>query len=97
MAGRLLAARTAAPVIVTLGARGVVVVTNEGPRPIPPPYTEVVDTTGAGDAFAGALAAEMACGTPLFEAARVAVRAASLSTTARGARTAMPTRAMLGL
>ena len=57
----------------------------------------VTDTTGAGDAFAGALAAEMASGMPLFEAARVAVRAASLSTTARGARTAMPTRAMLGL
>ena len=96
MAGRLLSGRTGAPVIVTVGARGVMVVTREGVRPIPPPYVEVVDTTGAGDAFAGALAAEMACGADLEAAARVAVRAASLSTTARGARTAMPTRSMLG-
>jgi ribokinase len=95
MAGRLLSGRTAAPVIVTLGARGVIVVGPDGAQPITPPYTEVVDTTGAGDAFAGALAAELACGSALMDAARLAVRAASLSTTARGARTAMPTRAML--
>ena len=94
-AGRLLAGRTGAPVIVTLGQRGVVIVGPEGVRPIPALFVEVVDTTGAGDAFAGALAAELACGTDLFDAARVAVRAASLSTTARGARTGMPTRAML--
>jgi ribokinase len=93
MAGRLLSGRTGAPVIVTVGARGVIVVTREGVVPISPPYVEVVDTTGAGDAFAGALAAELACGAELEVAARVAVRAASLSTTARGARTAMPTRA----
>ncbi len=96
-AARLLSGRTGAPVIVTLGARGVIVVGREGVRPIAPPYTEAVDTTGAGDAFAGALAAEIARGLDLYEAARVAVRAASLSTTAPGARTAMPTRAMLGL
>ncbi len=95
MAGRLLAGRTGAPVIVTLGQRGVVVVTRDGARPIPAVFVEAVDTTGAGDAFCGALAAELACGADLFDAARVAVRAASLSTTARGARTGMPARAML--
>jgi len=94
-AGRLLAGRTGAPVIVTLGQRGVVIVGREGVQPIPALFVEVVDTTGAGDAFAGALAAELATGTDLIDAARVAVRAASLSTTARGARTGMPTRAML--
>ena len=95
MAGRLLSGRTGAPVIITVGARGVIVVSPDGIQPITPPYAEVVDTTGAGDAFAGALAAELACGAQLLDAARVAVRAATLSTTARGARTAMPTRAML--
>jgi ribokinase len=95
-AGRLLSARTGAPVLITVGARGVVMVGREGVRQIPAPYVEVVDTTGAGDAFAGALAAELACGSDLFDAARVAVHAASLSTTARGARSAMPTRSMLG-
>jgi ribokinase len=94
-AGRLLAARTGSAVIVTVGARGAVMVSNQGVERIAAPYVEVVDTTGAGDAFAGALAAEMAAGTGLVEAARVAVRAASMSVTARGARTAMPTRAML--
>ena len=94
-AGRLLAGRTGAPVIVTLGQRGVVIVSREGARPIPATIVEVVDTTGAGDTFAGALAAGLACGADLFDAARVAVRAASLSTTARGARTGMPTRALL--
>jgi ribokinase len=96
MAARLLSGRTGAPVIVTIGARGVVMVSRDGVQPIPALPVEVVDTTGAGDTFAGALAAELACGSELYEAARVAVRAASLSTAARGARTAMPTRAMLG-
>ena len=94
-AGRLLSARTGGAVIVTVGARGAVIVSNQGVERIAAPYVEVVDTTGAGDAFAGALAAEIADGSGLVEAARVAVRAASMSVTARGARTGMPTRAML--
>ena len=96
-AGRLLAARTGNTVIVTIGARGAVIVTTSAVDHIPAPYVEVVDTTGAGDAFCGALAAEIAAGSDLSAAARVAVRAATLSVAARGARGAMPTRAMLGL
>ena len=48
-----------------------------------------------GDVMNFDMAAEMAAGSTLGEAARVAVRAASLSVTARGARTAMPTRQQL--
>ena len=95
LAGRLLAGRTGSPVVITLGARGAVIVTTDDAEMIQAPYVDAVDTTGAGDTFCGALAAEMALGTPLVEAARVAVRAASLSVTARGARTAMPTRSDL--
>ena len=95
-AARLLAARTGAPVIVTLGPGGALVVGDEGTERLPAPAVEVVDTTGAGDAFAGALAAELAAGSSLLEAARVAVRAASLSVTAAGARPGMPYRAGLG-
>ena len=95
-AGRLLAARTGNTVIVTIGARGAVIVTTSAVEHIPVPYVEVLDTTGAGDTFCGALAAEIAAGSDLSTAARVAVRAASLSTTAGGARGAMPTRAMVG-
>ena len=91
-AARALARRTAAPVMVTLGAAGAIVVGPGGVEHLPAPLVEVVDTTGAGDTFCGALAAELAEGTALIDAARIAVRAASISVTAPGARGAMPTR-----
>lgn len=91
-AARALAARTAATVIVTLGAAGAIVVGPGGIERLPAQFAEVVDTTGAGDTFCGALAAELAGGTALIDAARIAVRAASMSVTAPGARGAMPTR-----
>jgi ribokinase len=56
---------------------------------------EVVDTTGAGDAFNGALAAALAEGRSLEEAVRRAVAAGSLATTRPGAREGMPTPAEL--
>jgi ribokinase len=92
-AARLLAARTGAPVLVTLGADGVVMVEPDGnvehfaAMPV-----EAVDTTGAGDAFNGALAAELAAGRPLRDAVRFAVAAASLSVRAPGARAGLPRR-----
>ena len=52
-----------------------------------------VDTTGAGDALNGALAAELARGADLGAAARFAVAAAGLATTAAGARGGLPDRA----
>jgi ribokinase len=51
-----------------------------------------VDSTGAGDAFNGILAAELASGTELRTAARLAVAGASLSTGSAGAQAGMPTR-----
>jgi ribokinase len=56
------------------------------------PAVEVVDTTGAGDTFVGALAAEMARGAGVLEAARLAVVAGSLSVRALGATSGMPDR-----
>jgi ribokinase len=96
--GLALATQMRAPVIVTLGARGALLVPGEGAASvehIAAEQVEAVDTTGAGDAFAGALAAELASGSPLTEAARVAVRCAGLSVTVAGARGGMPTRATL--
>ena len=49
-----------------------------------------VDTTGAGDCFCGALGGALAGGASLAEAVRWAVAAAALSTTALGARGALP-------
>jgi len=58
-------------------------------------HVSAVDTTGAGDTFSGALAAALAEGRPLAEAARWASAAAALATTRAGAREGMPTRAEL--
>jgi ribokinase len=87
-AARALARRTGAPVLVTLGARGALL----GDEQIPAPQVHAVDTTGAGDTFNGALAAQLAAGRELADAARFAVAAAALSTRAAGARGGMPRR-----
>jgi ribokinase len=87
-AAEALAARTGAPVLVTLGADGALLL---GER-LPALAVEVVDTTGAGDAVNGALAAELAAGRPLRRAAAFALAAAALSTRTAGARAGMPRR-----
>jgi ribokinase len=79
-------------VVVTLGARGALLVRRDGSPALlqaPPPVTHV-DTTGAGDCFCGALAQALARGAELPEAVRYAVAAAALSTTGPGARGALP-------
>ena len=96
-AARALAAQTSNAVVVTCGAKGALLVSRDGhPERLPAPQTRALDTTGAGDAFCGAIAAELAAGSSLEAAARIAVHAASLSVAARGARAGMPTRSMLG-
>jgi ribokinase len=90
-AARALADRTSAPVLVTLGAEGALLV-DGGAERLPALRVDVVDTTGAGDAVNGALAAELAAGRPLRDAARFAMAAAALSTRVAGARAGMPRR-----
>ena len=81
-----------AAVVVTLGARGALLVPAGGADAIlqPPPTVAPVDTTGAGDCFSGALARALAAGAGLPEAVRYAGTAAALSITGRGARGALP-------
>lgn len=79
-----------ADVIITRGARGALLWHDGGISYFKPPAVEVVDSTGAGDAFVGALADALSRGLPLVEATRWAVCAASISTSALGATTAMP-------
>lgn len=85
-----------ATVIVTLGARGCLVSRAEGGTLVPGIRgVEVVDTTGAGDAFVGAFAtalAELGAG-EIERAARFANAGAALSVTRAGAAPAMPRRA----
>ncbi|MEX2010867.1 MAG: ribokinase [Chloroflexota bacterium] len=83
----------AGAVLVTLGMAGaVLVVPGAEPIELPAPGLKAVDTVGAGDALNGALAAGLAEGLSLQEAAGRAVVAASLSVTKPGARGGLPTR-----
>ncbi len=85
---RKLGART---VIATLGSRGLVMVGPDGTAALPAFKAKVVDTTGAGDCFVGALAARLAAGAALLDAARYATAAASCSVERLGAAPSMPT------
>jgi ribokinase len=58
---------------------------------VPADEVATVDSTGAGDAFCGALAAALAEGRPLAEAVKRAVAGSALATTHVGAREGMPT------
>jgi ribokinase len=83
----------AGAILVTLGAAGAMLV-RRGVEPLAlaAPRAVAVDSVGAGDTVSGALAAALAEGRSLEEAARRAVVAASLSTTHAGAREGMPTK-----
>ena len=62
---------------------------------VPADTVATIDSTGAGDAFCGALAAALAEGRPLAEAVKRAVAGSALATTHVGAREGMPTAAEL--
>ncbi len=79
-------------VLVSIGAKGALLVAGGRTHAIPAPRVEVVDTVGAGDTLNGALAAGLAAGLELADASRRAVVAASLSVQRAGARAGMPTR-----
>ena len=86
-------ANTEIPAIVlTLGERGALLLTAEISEVIPALPVDVVDTTGAGDAFCGALAIALASSESLREAVRFANVAGAAAVTTLGATPSMPTR-----
>jgi ribokinase len=90
-AGRRLAALTGRAAVVTLGAAGCLVVEDGAVTRYPAaPAGPIVDTVGAGDAFAGGLAAALAGGDSLEAAVGLALRAAAASLGYAGARPAAP-------
>jgi ribokinase len=82
-------------VVVTLGPVGALLVTADSTIDVPSITVQALDTTGAGDAFNGALAAALAEDRPIEEAVRRAVGAGALATTRVGAREGMPSAAEL--
>ena len=91
-AGALLLSKGVSRVIVTLGSKGCVYISNDDERYIPPFQVNPVDTTGAGDTFIGAYAAALQSGKSIPEALRFASAAAAISVTRKGAQTSIPTR-----
>lgn len=83
-------------VVVTRGARGAAYVLRDGSNGAPPGRAaRVVDTTGAGDAFVGALAAAVAAGWSLPEGVTRAVAAGAIAVERAGAVPSMPTAAQI--
>ncbi|MDP2308355.1 MAG: PfkB family carbohydrate kinase [Pseudomonadota bacterium] len=93
-------AAAAAQVLLYRGARAAIVgapggdllLDGSGETWLPHIHVPSVDETGAGDAFAGALAAELAAGRPIAAAVTFANAAAALATMIVGAQAAMPWR-----
>lgn len=79
-------------VLITMGSKGVFLATPEKRGILPAYRVKAVDTTGAGDAFNGGLAAALAEGKDLWEAAAFANALAAVSVQRIGTTPAMPYR-----
>jgi ribokinase len=94
-AARELLARGAGSIVLTLGERGCLVVEGETAVELIVEQVHAVDTTGAGDAFVGALATFLAAELPLADAADRANAIAARSVQSRGTQTSFPSAADL--
>ena len=91
-AARILTDRGVGSVVVTCGADGAFLRVGNDVTHIPGFLVETIDSTGAGDAFNGALACAVAEGVPIKSAIVRANAAGALATTGRGAQESMPTK-----
>jgi ribokinase len=91
--GSDLVARGAGAAVITMGKRGCLVVDRDSADHFPAFVIDLVDHTGTGDAFAGALAASLAVGDDLRKAVKFASAAGALACTKFGSLDAMPTKA----
>lgn len=87
---RALASRFDCLVVATLGARGALTTHGGEPRPFSAPNVQATDTVGAGDAFAGYVAAALSRGSDEQSAVETAVLAASVAVTRPGAQDSVP-------
>jgi ribokinase len=79
-------------VVITMGASGAFILTNQEAILVPGFPVKAIDTTAAGDVFSGALAVALSEGEELKEAVSFANRAASISVTRMGAQASAPFR-----
>jgi ribokinase len=84
-------------VCVTLGRRGVLALIDGKPLIVPGRAVKAVDTTGAGDCFVGAVAAQLAGGKSIGDALDYANAAASICVQRMGAAPSMPSAAEVEL
>lgn len=95
LAGKWFVDRGVKNALITMGGSGVMLVNHQGSQHFAAPKVNVVDTTAAGDAFAGYLGALIAQGQELETAISMAVRAASISVTKVGASPSLPKMAQV--
>jgi ribokinase len=81
--------------IVTMGEKGALILTDDQTIPVPGVAVEVVDTTGAGDAFNSGLAVALAEGRSLVDAVRYAICAGAIACTRLGVIPALGHRAQV--
>jgi ribokinase len=89
-AARELLARGVGAVALTLGEQGCLLVEGDSVTEVPVEPVRAVDTTGAGDAFVGALATFLAAGRSPVDAAERSNAVAALSVQGRGTQTSFP-------
>lgn len=82
-------------IVVTQGEKGALLVTADGATKVDPFKVNPVDSTGAGDAFCGMLAARLAIGEDLLVALRCAVISGALATLVEGAVPSLPLWSMV--
>jgi ribokinase len=92
-AARSLQTGSGKTICVTLGKRGVLALVDGEPMIIPGRMVKAIDTTGAGDCFVGAVAAQLAHGKSIRDALDYANIAASICVQRMGAAPSMPTAA----
>jgi ribokinase len=93
MMGSELVGRGVRTAVITLGRRGCMLVDRNGAEHIPAFEVELVDQTGCGDAFAGALAAYLAVEEDMHKAAEFASAAGALACSKFGSIESMPSKA----
>lgn len=97
LAGRKILQKGVTHVMITLGAAGVVYLSESDEFFIPSNKVKVLDTTAAGDTFCGAIAVRLSEGATMEVAISFAVEAAGISVTRMGAQISQPYRSEIKL